>query len=645
MRIFPQSYNGFLFQQAGRVASEMDDFDWDIGGIQTINTQRANKRPKYSGVIYNGDVKVVHVVLNKPDVDRDALVIAMDVGSEIQRALYSLDELGRQWYVMAKCVGLNVEENDGMTVKYGFIFEVDDPTWTMVQESVDVWDVVADEELHTITVLGNQPTFPIFEFTPGPPVGYYPYTVFVKNYNPIAFSQTDGIDITNGGWNTAALVAAGKMLASGADVRVFMDGAEIPFWVGGGGWDDAATLIFIRATWLPGQSMPLRTALAGSGTPALIEWKITPDIKKALAKLPRKGIIRVGTEEISYKNLNANRCQAEVVERNIRGTSIGAHAVDDVCWWVEHDIRIIYGNAAAEAPVYDETYKPVFDLATSTLTSRVYTEFADTAGLRAGAFIRQVLNDGLGKENRVYSGNAGAIPDVDPATDMGMEIAAYQVQGKTKPETAELAWMFYHPAIITTVTTTADKYKAFATTSWPKVAGLESSKNGTKWVPEWNETAPATAGSPVSISHTSAETMTAGSRYMRFRLAGSINALVDNVTRLEIHGVTLVLTAANVIQVGLSSEQANYQFAVEIRNNRTGNSLYIDYPVAEDETLVVDSEAMEATYKGMNALRGISWNDIRTDWLPLLPGDNELQFFADPTSSVHIVTKTHNRAL
>jgi len=228
---------------------------------------------------------------------------------------------------------------------------------------------------------------------------------------------------------------------------------------------------------------------------------------------------------------------------------------------------------------------------------------------------------------------------------MGMEIAAYEVQGKVKPETAELAWMLYHPAIITTVTTTADKYKAFSTTLWPKVVSLESSLDGRRWFFEWTEATPGSAGSPVTITHTSAETLIANSRYIRYHLLGSINALVDNVVRFEIHSVTLILTSANVIQVGMSGEQANYQFAVEIRNNTTGESLFIDYPVAEDETLIVNSDGMEATYKGMNALRGISWDRIRTDWLRLEPGENELQYFADPTSDVHIVIKTHNRAL
>lgn len=650
MKFFPHSYNGFLLQQSSRVASELSDYDWDVGGISTLNAQRTNKRPKYSGVVYTGAIKVVKVVLNQPDKDRDELVIAMDYGGDQQHELYSLDEFGRKWYVLAKCVGLNVEANDGTTAQYGIIFEADDPTWILVEESTDTWNVLADEELHTITVLGNQPTNPVFEITVGaPPADYYLYVEYIKNYNPIQYIQTDGIDITNGGWNTAALVAGGKMLASGADVRVIFDGAEMPFWVGGGGWNNAATKIFIRAIWLPGQSMPLRTALAGSGTPDKIEWQVTDAVKASLSKLPLNGIIRVDNEEISYRNLNAARCEATIVARNIRGTSIAAHDIDDVCWWVEHDIRIVYGNSGASAPAYATTYKPIFDLATSTLTSRVYTVFADTAGLRVGSWIRQVLYPGLGGRSRVYSGSSGA--SANPATDMGMLLAVYDSQGMVKPDTGDLAWLFYHPAYITTVTTTGDKTR-IDVTLWPARAALESAAipggvaDGRAWDVEWNEATPTVIDVTESITNTAPKTLLSNRVYVRFRLAGSIDAISkDSLVLLEIHGVTLVLDSTRVIQVGMSGEHDNHQMAIQIRNNRTDESLYINYPMAEDELLEIDSEAMTVEYKGLNAIRSISWDSIRTDWLRLEPGENELQIFADPLGELQIVTKTHGRAL
>lgn len=647
-QFFPYEYNGFLFQQNGRVSSEFDDFDWDISGISTRNTARDNNRPKYSGTILGGAVKVVRVTLNQAPVDRDALVIAMDAASGIQHRLYSLDELGNKWFVNAKCTGLNTESNDGATAHFGYIFEVDDPTYTAVVEEEDIWNILVDEEIRIIIIGGNQPTNPTFEITPGTPVGYYPYTQYVKNYNPIALAQTDGIDLTNGGWDTATLVTAGKMLANGDDVRVFVDGAEVPRWFGGGGMDSATTKVFIRLAWKPGQQIRLRTALDGLTTPARIEWIVNTTNKAVLKLFPINGIIRVGTEEISYQNLNSTTCQANIVEREIRGTSIAAHAVNDVCYWVEHDIRIVHGDAAAIAPVYDERYKPVFDLTSSTLTSRVYTEFADEANLRVGSFIRQVLNDGAGNLCRVYTGNQASDIAVDPATDMGMEIASYDVQGKAKPDTGELAWMLYHPAGLVSVTVPAgEKFKSFSNTTWPVTlkATLESSPNGVTWAVEWNEVIPATPNVWTAITHTSTEAVPATTKYIRFHFFGSINGVLQNFIRFEIDSCTIVLNSSNVIQVGLNGEEANYQFAIEIRNNTTGESLFVDYPAAENQPLVIDSDAMTVLYKGMNAIRSIGWDTTRTNWLRLVPGPNELQYFCTTTGAIQIKTRTHAKAL
>jgi len=209
-----------------------------------------------------------------------------------------------------------------------------------------------------------------------------------------------------------------------------------------------------------------------------------------------------------------------------------------------------------------------------------------------------------------------------------------------------MAWMFYHPARILTIDTVADKYKAFSTTTWPNRSGLESSVNGVKWAVEWDEAAPSTAGAFVSITHTAVETLATNTHYIRYRLAGSINKPLNNVTRLEVHSLTLTLHSADVIQVGMSGENPNYQLSIEIRNNKTEQSLFIDYPVAENETLYVDTEKMKATYKGLNALRGISWDSIRTDWLQFAAGENELQIFGNPAlGEVSIVTRLHARGL
>jgi hypothetical protein len=365
LRLVPQSYRGFLFQQKGKVACDfMTPHDWTVQGLSANNTNRNQDFPKYSGKVFGGGVKVINVNLNDVDADRNSLVTAMDVKGDQQFPLYALDEKGQLWYCNVVCTGLNVQTVDEKTGVFGLIFDADDPTWTSVEEFSDPWVATADGDTHDIMIDCNQDVEATFEVMPvTSPAGYYPYKNYIKNYNPMPAAQTDGIDITGvAGWDHAALVAAGKSLASGYDVLVYMDGAIIPFWIGGGGWNSATARLFIRQVWKPGQFMPLKTAISNVGTPTYIEWAITADVKKALGKLPRKGIVRINNEEFSYKNLVTAKCRAEVVERTIRGTSVGSHAIGDITWWVEHDIKVVYGNASATAPNYAQTYKPVFDL-------------------------------------------------------------------------------------------------------------------------------------------------------------------------------------------------------------------------------------------------------------------------------------------
>jgi hypothetical protein len=392
--------------------------------------------------------------------------------------------------------------------------------------------------------------------------------------------------------------------------------------------------------------------LSGVTTPARIEWQVTTPIKNVLKNFPLARTIRVGNEEISYKNLNAAACQADIVSRNIRGTSIASHAIGDVCYWVEHDIRIVWGDAAAVAPVYDERYKPQWDLSSGSNSLRTYnttTGFADTAGVRAGAWKRLAINDGVGNLCRVYSGASGALPEEDPADVMGMELASYQKQGKAYPDTGELQWMYQHPAGLQTVETDGKKFKSFTATLWPVTLpygfDLQSSPNAVKWIREWNETAPAVAGVYEDISHDTVEALPAGTTAIRYHLYGSPNGVPSNFIRGEINESIIQHVAANLIQVGFNSSETSYQLLIGLRNNKTGESIFLNYPAAENIPVIIDTQEFEVTYKGLNAIKGLSWEGTRTRWLRLEPGENELQFFSAVGSVMRIQTVTHKRAM
>lgn len=656
-KFFPVEYNGFSFDREGRVSATFNTvYDWDISGISTKNSERLNERPEYSGAVLGGVAKSLSVYLNQPDLDRNDLVIAMDAGSNVQRVFYVKDELGKRWYVNAKATKLAYENHDGNTkiTEFIFILDVDDPVYRSEAQFEDIWNVTLDEEVHVVTIGGNQPTNPTFTITPGTPSGYYPFTYYMKCFNPINRQQTDGMDITGGGWDTATLVTAGDMLANGDDVRVLVNGVEVPRWFGGGGMDSATTAIYIRLVWKAGAgtALTLKRALSGVTTPTYIEFKVTAAAKAVLATFPSASVFRVQDEEISYRNLDPVKCRAEIVQREVRGTSIAAHIVGTVTHWVEHDVRIIYGNPAAAAPVYDERFKPLWNLTTSTNSVRNYddtTGFADTDGLRAGAFKRIAIDDGKGNKSRVYSEEHAGRTVIDPAEVMGMEIASYQKQGKVYPDTAELAWVYEHPAIILSVESDGEKWKAFSNTIWPNTptlgAELQSSPDSVTWTREWNEAIPASANTWTPITNNTNETLPSGTRFIRYHFIGSVNGVVSNFIRFEINEAIVTLTSANLIQVGFNAFEANYQLEIEIRNNRTNQSIFINYPAAEGEPISVDTENFEVRYKGLNAIAGLSWDSIRTRWMSMPPGENELQFFSSFGTEMEIKTTTDNRAM
>jgi hypothetical protein len=655
-KFFPDEFNDFLLndESKGITATFADPWDWTIGGITTKNSERLNERPKYAGATLGGEAKVLSVYLKNPE-DRNRLVIAMDAGSNVQHRFYTKDELGKRWWVNAKATRLAYESHDPKTkiADFTFILDVDDPVYTSDEEFEDIWNVTLNGELHTVTIGGNNPTNPTYTITPGTPSGYYPFSYFMKCYNPVRAQQNEGIDITNGGWDTATLVTAGDMLANGDDVRVLVNGIEVPRWFGGGGMDSATTKIFIRNVWKPGTGglVKLRTALDGVTTPARIEFTVNKTIKSILSTLPTASTFVLGTEEIAYRNLDAVACQATIVRRNIRGTSIAVHAVGSAVHWSELDVRIIWGNPAADAPTYDETFKPQFRLDTSSNILRIYDDtsgFSDTAGLRAGAFKRIPIDDGKGNLCRVYSEEHAGITVIDPAEVMGMEIGVYQKQGRTFPDTGELAWQYEHAATITNVESDGEKFKSFANTIWPNTPALglelQSSPDSKIWTRKWNEAIPASANTWTAFTNNTAQAMPALTKFFRYHFKGSVNGVASNYIRGEINESIIQLTAAEVIQCGFIATQTNYQLVIAIVNTRTGETLYINYPAAEDEELVINTQDFEVDYKGLNAIMGIFWDSIRTRWLRMLPGDNELQFFSAFGTEMQIKTTYTNRA-
>jgi hypothetical protein len=209
MRLIPHAYNGFLFQQVNKVASDFTNpYDWQIAGISTNNIPRSQNFPKFAAKVYDGDIKVVNVNFTDVDVDRNVLVIAMDVLGDGQHQLLANDELGRSWYVNAVCVGINEESTSGNAAKFGAVFEIDDPIWKLYlpsQETISV-DVTGNGTIHPI---GNQPSLPIISITPTAAGAFgFKYKRFIQIINNSVNALLHyPLNLNGAGLDTAALVA------------------------------------------------------------------------------------------------------------------------------------------------------------------------------------------------------------------------------------------------------------------------------------------------------------------------------------------------------------------------------------------------------------------------------------------------------
>jgi hypothetical protein len=437
--------------------------------------------------------------------------------------------------------------------------------------------------------------------------------------------------------DTATLIAAGKMQADCNDLRVFDGAVEINRWIEDP--DTASTKIWTVLDISDGFSLALRTAVAGAGDIDTLEFTLNDATKRLLRAMPSSGILYHGTEWIRYNGKNVDTCALRVAKRGAYSTALQAHSQGDAFLWLEHPIRIKYGNSEAVEPsTLDEDYdleKPVFDLASSTNTQWVWTAstlFRDRANpSRTGKWRPGAKK--LGWRSNVYSlskdtGGGEVPPSSAPA--MGMRLAAFQGGDRSDTwlaDTVTLTWLLKNPAEITTITATGQKYRSVS--RWPGVVGLQRSANGVEWYNVWNEATPASAGVWEAWSSHSGVSLAAGTKFVRFVLKGTSPAVEDALEMSECLTCTLVFNSSNIPTGTLLGETSNYPLDITIANAGNGDSIDLHFPMRLDKTFEVDGEAFTVEYDGVDAHGAMSLDDESRDvWIRLPVGSNQIDLIA-----------------
>lgn len=541
----------------------------------------------------------------------------------------------KQLYMMARPI--SQPEKNGPVVTFNMF--ASDPIWRAGTETAGTVTYSGSGTITCVTT-GNYSARPRIQITPtASKTGDYAYKRRVIVYNrstTAGFSNYPlnlGVLGGTGTFDTATLVSGGKMLSSGDDCIVRVDGVDAPRWFNG--MNSGTTSAWINMD-LPRQvTLTLNSAMGAGDSVTSIQVKYTKIAKSDMLGMSASGRLLIDSEMFKYSAVSVDKkiLKFTGVTRSVDGTSAGSHSANAVMYHVPHEVWIMYGLSSAGTPEQDETRKPCLSLASSTNSSWVWSGvFRDLNGLRTASWSPEVVSS---KGKRSYTYTAGSVDFADPASAMGMRMETWSNGTKPQPEDAQMVWTYYHPAGVTAVTTTGNK-KALYTTGWPKTVGLQK-LNGHDWVSLWNEAAPSSAATWGTLSAHSAVSTGGTVPYLKYTMDGDIKAGPNNTTpdyaNFEVNSTTFAL-GASTPYVNMSTEIINYHLDVTVTNTTTGDSIALDQIMALNLAFVVDTDNETCYLENTTPLMAArTLSSVRKDWLNLQPGTNILTFAESGTAS------------
>jgi len=639
MNLLPYSFNGTLINDGTNFVSAFTG-GWQFlqAPSNEVEVIRTYLPPVHGAkVLQSRNVVLTITMRGTTHTQIDTLRALFDTQDQTPHEFIAIDidDSNRQWYIETTCI--QMQNMRGTTVE--FVLHVHDSVWKTVTPSTGSKAVTASGDQVTLTALGNKNAHPVISITPTTlPASTYAYQRRVDVRNATTQNlQTYPVEITGGGWDTATLVSGGKMLATGDDCRVMVDGIETTRWLAD--INTNHTKVWIALSLAPKIELLLNANIANSGLVDIV-IKNNSANQKLLKTLPSGAILLIGSEIFIGGVPNVSLMKIPMTARAVKGTSAAAHTAGATIYWIPHDIWIVYGYLSADAPVGDDSLEPLFNLSSSTNSSWVYnTAFFDANNDRTGGWAA-VLNSSNGDLSHYYTATLDTMADL--ATAMGASINAFQKGTKWVAEKAAISWDLVNQCGFSNVTASGKQYRTTAT--WPSVASFRHSSNGKDWSTDWNQTSPAGTSSWTAWSKGS--TAISGSpTNVQFYFSGVQPATANAVASFEVLAVTLALVGANVPTVNFAAEQSNCQLACTITNVSTGESFSINYPAMTNKTMVVDCNLHSVVEDSQPAISALSLSTIRVEWLDLVPGANVIQYDQTGTGNVTLGFSWENRSL
>lgn len=539
------------------------------------------------------------------------------------------DDSNRQWYVDATVTDITPPEGRSFVVT----FALKSPVWQTVATTTEsTWSVTASGQTDVTTInLGNIEAYPIYEITPtsSKSGNSYKYRRFIEILNNKSWAFPNyPIELVNS-LDTATLVTATKMLASGFDSRLFIDGAEEENrWLSG--WNGATSKMWANISFAAKQTFTLKTAIVTAG--AISSVAVNEDI----SKMPDEGIIKIDSERLTYTSKNESaKTFGGTITRGAKESTAATHLAAAAVTWVEHNIYFYYGDLDATAgPPTDDTFKPVLNLSTSTNTSWDYDDFW-SVDPRSGEWLPSPSP--LAAITYVYTANQ--MTDADPASELGLLGGRINALGAA----ANSFWRITQPAGITNANfANGQKYNLvlgealiqYNTSTSPLVVG-------TTWTTWYTIPATTVANTWQSWSNSAA----LGGTYFHLHLL----VKTKNSCRAECADVTLTIDSANIPTRTLGSEVTSvYDINVVLANDTTGESLTVRASIEQNQTLQINTLTKTVRYLKDNAnffaaMRLTGTSPVRSQWLRMTQGSNTLSYTDANTGNVSVVIKWQGR--
>ena len=501
-----------------------------------------------------------------------------------------------------------------------------------------------------------------------------------------------------------AVINQSECYADGRDIRVELDGVEIPRWFGAAagvstGPNHNDTLLWATISEIPAQNdWDSAGELVSLGTDLALDKSVTADSAAAgspgsnvtdgfdetywhaemgatagtliidlgeLTKINRVRLFQPNstdapkdyTIETSEDGIGAYDVQATVDNSEtymytnhtfapvtcryvkvdvttVQATGDGLRIGSVNVYYVNHRLRIKYGNNLSGEYDGDDTRKPIFELDSSLNGYWDYDDFFDAANPdRAGAW--QVVDYQSAGLQRAY-----------PTTQDGVYADLCTVLGIANKTTATAqfrdGYRLNQPCGISEVlhsgyTKQNPDYRRWRLLSTPELGDVVAEYECTvSSLNVWTAYGPETT----TLSQTAIALI-----FYHWLMVPSDTAMYAEATDVK---VTMVNEPTVTLQA-VTYLPNSQLIACRIRNQTTEQAIFITGMVETDQDLVIDCEAwtVERDDTGVNEVAMLSMepNTVRDRWLELQPGENTLEYVETGVAGVTIVIQWRSRWL